>query len=851
MKTTSIRRLIGGAVMATALTSCSASEPGFPSGESGEIQDEAMFVGRTAASLMGSDDDYLRDMDGSLDADEVHVAMTALGASFSREEAWSRYNRGRNNWAVWTGGNDRFWDEMANLSYGALDLLKTVSSHPNITYERDGTECPISRVNRWSWFGLINEPCFSKPTGGDVDRYGLWLDMRDGDCPPDPFADPERYPGVEIGARGDTVPVGSYYGEPSGIFGLRLFPNPYFDDEAAEHWDAERYYTDPDYYNDRDLVRPYRVGMTCGFCHVGPDPNNPPADHENPAFSNLTNNPGAQYFWVDRILFWNEDPESFAWQLFHTSEPGALDTSFVSSDSINNPRTMNAVYNIGGRLGSAARWGESELEPGGSRENKQFNDYPETAFLSSFFTPPTTAFAPNVLKDGADSVGILGALNRVYLNIGLFSEEWLHHFRPLVGGQEITPIEISVARENSAMWNANETQTQDVALFFAVSAVPDDLADAPGGADYLTEDEATLTRGKTVFAERCARCHSGKVPEAPADVDEQNWDDYWSWSKTDEFKAAMTEMVLADDFLEGNFLSTEKRIPVTLLGTNACSTLATNGIRDNLWDNFSSERYKNLPSVGAYAMQHPISGEWRDFDMPAGGRGYIRSPSLISVWSTAPYGLSNAVGRFRYEATVEARMDSFDDSIRKWLWPETRRSDVDRVRELGLPDTIAHPELEGYVYRTTEKSWVTVPLGYLPDLLQESPVRDLLEPFVEEGNLRIGPIPAGTPVNLIANLRLLSEDRGLLARAAHARDLAELLVGIIGALRDLPQDASDETAREAFAPFVDDLLDLSHCPDFVVNRGHYFGTDALPDSEGEPGLSDDDKEALIGYLKTL
>ena len=38
-----------------------------------------------------------------------------------------------------------------------------------------------------------------------------------------------------------------------------------------------------------------------------------------------------------------------------------------------------------------------------------------------------------VLKDGADSVGTLGALNRVYLNIGLFSEEWLLHFRPFLG----------------------------------------------------------------------------------------------------------------------------------------------------------------------------------------------------------------------------------------------------------------------------------------------------------------------------------------------------------------------------------------------------------------------------------
>ena len=47
------------------------------------------------------------------------------------------------------------------------------------------------------------------------------------------------------------------------------YPNPAFDQAAADRWDPERYYTDPDYYLDKDLVRPYRVGMSCGFCHVG------------------------------------------------------------------------------------------------------------------------------------------------------------------------------------------------------------------------------------------------------------------------------------------------------------------------------------------------------------------------------------------------------------------------------------------------------------------------------------------------------------------------------------------------------------------------------------------------------
>ena len=56
-----------------------------------------------------------------------------------------------------------------------------------------------------------------------------------------------------------------------------------------------------------------------------------------------------------------------------------------------------------------------------------------------------------MLKDGSDSVGALGALNRVYLNIGLFSEEWLRHFNAVVGGKPITPIEIATAEQNSSL----------------------------------------------------------------------------------------------------------------------------------------------------------------------------------------------------------------------------------------------------------------------------------------------------------------------------------------------------------------------------------------------------------------
>ncbi len=170
----------------------------------------------------------------------------------------------------------------------------------------------------------MNEPCFEKPTGPDPNRYGLWLDKRSADCPPDPFENEAKYPGVKLGARGKNLPAGSFYGYGTGIVGLRLFPNPEFDEAAAKKWDAEKFYKDPTYYKNKNLVRPYRVGMSCGFCHVGPNPVNPPADPEHPTWVNLSSNVGAQYFWIDRIFSWEADPFEFLSQLFHTSRPGSL-----------------------------------------------------------------------------------------------------------------------------------------------------------------------------------------------------------------------------------------------------------------------------------------------------------------------------------------------------------------------------------------------------------------------------------------------------------------------------------------------------------------------------------------------
>ena len=800
----------------------------------GHVLDEALTAGRGAASFKAADEDYFKHMDGG-----IHLTPAEI--------------QGRNTLLVWTAGNDRFWDRLATLSFGSFDLLKTLSSYPTLKVNRD---------NRWAILGVVNEPCFEKATAPNPARYGLWLDVRKKNCPSDPFENEQKYPGVAIGARGKNIPVGSEYGYASGVVGLRIFPNPAFDEKAAKAWDPVKYYVDPSYYDNKNLIRPYRVGMSCGFCHVGPSPVNPPSDPNDPSWANLSSTVGSQYMWADRIFSWQSDPSNFSTQLFMTWRPGTLDTSLTATDNINNPRTMNAAYNVEPRLVQGLRLAHEQLA-GGGLDNRQINDFVKSGRFTTFYKAPKDVWVPHVLKDGSDSVGMLGALNRVYINIGTFSEEWLLHFNPILGGKPVSPIPIRVSRAHSAFYAATENQTRNEALFLLrASRDLDHLRDAPGGSKYLTTDRRVLTRGKIVFAGNCASCHSSKLPDSPlpgldsSDCIGPQYLDcfkrYWAWTKTPQFKTQMRSIVLAPDFLNDNFLSTDVRVPVTLLRTNACSPLATNAIAGNVWDNYSSESYKQLPSVGTITWYDPYTAQPHRYRMPAGGRGYTRPASLIALWSTAPYLLNNSVGGpFVANPSVDARMKLFQESIREMLWPETR-----------VHDTVNGRRIPGHIDRTTARSYLRVPTGYLPDGVPVGFLQAMLPWAFGSGNnpgLEIGPIPAGTPVDLIANIRLGAEDLTGSDRSDYQKNAAVLIPTLVADLSRL-SNATDEQARMTFKNIYPNLLALSKCPDFVVNRGHYFGTsgDAIANKERSepglalsPGLSAQDKRALIEFLKTF
>ena len=52
---------------------------------------------------------------------------------------------------------------------------------------------------------------------------------------------------------------------------------------------------------------------------------------------------------------------------------------------------------------------------------------------------------------------------------------------------------------------------------------------------------------------------------------------------------------------------------------------------------------------------------------------------------------------------------------------------------------------------------------------------------------------------------------------------------------------SSEAAAAELRKLVPELIAANKCPDFIEDKGHYFGTD----------LPDNDKRALIEYLKTF
>jgi hypothetical protein len=691
---------------------------------------------------------------------------------------------GMDTWHWWVGvDNPGFWREgtkatsksPGNLLGVKVDFLRLLITVP--------------RNKRFELIGLINDPdtvAAEKP-----DRYGLMLDrMKEGTLTWD----------------------ANTFGYSSGVIGLQLFANKQFD---PQKWSLAKYLEDP-----ASVEPPYNVGMTCALCHVGFNPVRPPANVHEPKWDNILSTIGNQYY-REGNLFGSEMPhDSFIYQYLTIQEPGTSETSRFSNDFINGPIMMHTIYRLFDRLKLAHTEkitpAQRELIESMYQHAGLKLDDPSGA-LGGTATEPTIR-TPHVLADGADSMGLLMASSRVYVNEGMMWQTWLKtmalnpfNLKESVARNFATKefdLIGEVRKDPNSPWMQTEKRMPNMATFLGTydSNPLKDAQEAPrdgktpkSGRDYMTTDPAVLRRGKIAFADNCAQCHSSKRPaDLPGDPELR--------------KGAWRQLVLRDDFLTGNYLSDDARYPVSELGTNSARAMGTNALANHMWGQMSSLGYKQIKEEQVALrdydkdfqpidLYNPLTGKYdHKFTAP---RSFYRTPTLVSIWATAPYLHNNSVGEYNGDPSIAGRMAAYEDGMSKLLWPEGRQ---------GLAS----------IKVTTEDS-------KLPDIF---PLLKQLDPELAAFDFdpELLRVPKGTPINLITNI--------------HPKDVKSVLLAYVDGVLDGRPKSDFSQLRvvnhaKGRAAMLKRLLDVSTCPDFIEDKGHYYGHD----------MSDEDKRALIEYMK--
>jgi hypothetical protein len=766
--------------------------------------------------------DYFEDMDAHGRAD----AQGARKLKLSPEAV-----KGRNAWVLWAAGNEAWWTWLAQYGYGTIDLLRLID-HTN-------------RSSRFARSGLLNEPGTREPTEEETEQaFGVkfarpitpdYLAKNPGAGKPhveyrQGYEGKEWHPASTFHPN-EAVTYERYpvYGYPTGVVGLRLFPNPEFKKSAAarKRWqdNLHLYYGDPSteevrrYLAHPSTIRPFRVGMSCGYCHIAPHPLNPPADIEQPEWGNLSNNVGNQFMRI-REAFGNvARPNNYLYHVFDSQLPGAVDTSGYPSDNINNPNTINSFFGLSGRL---ARAKQNRKEVIGADSLAYLRKYVEPYDGNKVVSPTEV---PRVLLDGSDSVGVHVALSRVYLNIGTHHQQWIRVNNPLLGFRKQDPFTLKDIAENSLYWHATLIRVKPLVAFFLAATDPMRLKDVQLSPRFPKEElakhlgkgdglpwHATYDDGRKVFARGCIACHSSVQPgdrkdledlitgvlkaktapleaklkaaqedkkkdeqlvasvraeiaaiELPADRtglrlrpqdrervargDGKLPELYVRWAQEAVKLREFWEWKDKDGLTVYNFLSIDERIPVTVTQTNSARAAATNGRHGHMWEDFSSQTYKELDAVGKVRYRDPISGADKSYEPLNGGPGYYRVPTLISIWATAPFLHNNALGTFNNDPSVKGRLESFDDSINRLLWPEKRlvpaeqvvwdadqaepvkvyggwykgrRKQDEKERKSEESKGLAAQRLAddgGWIWRTTEESWFMLGGYHIPSLV--------------------------------------------------------------------------------------------------------------------------------------
>ena len=357
------------------------------------------------------------------------------------------------------------------------------------------------RSQRFAQWGVVNDPgC----TDGNAATGGLDI------CAPD--VDP-------------SDPDAPVEGEPSGVVGIRKFPNPIFNPSEPPSADNS----------------PFIFGVSCAGCHAGLNPQNPPADPSHPTWDNILLTTGNQYIQAGKIFGANLPESDPRWQVFHTWAAGTVDTTAIESDGINNPGIITQFYDFPDR--------------------PYFTVHQDGVLLNAHGV--TNGQAHRAGQGGEDDVGCQLAATRVYFNIGMCAQQcMLPHLNNGPGGTQ-TPIDLTACAAACPSFDAQQADVADECAFIndAASTPPPSLV-AAGGSRYV--DRRDARHGADVFEDNCAGCHSnGQRP--PHNV----------WSDDLLHVASGYSPFFGE--------------PAGDVGTNECRSLSTNWMPGHIWAAFASD----------------------------------------------------------------------------------------------------------------------------------------------------------------------------------------------------------------------------------------------------------------------
>ena len=284
-------------------------------------------------------------------------------------------------------------------------------------------------------------------------------------------------------------------------------------------------------------------------------------------------------------------------------------------------------------------------------------------------------------------MGLVVAATRVYVNEGSGYKDWFPTWAlnpyDLKGSEERGfkqkefDILGKIRKDPKSPWMQTEVRMPNMALYLSThdgfplkDAIEAEGKGGKNGKDYLTTDADVLRKGKIAFADQLRplpQQQEARQPARPQDAEAQ--------------KKAWRELVLRDDFLTDNFLSDDERYPCSELGTHIARSLSPNWDAGGGYGQMSSLGFKLNQEGTEQVFDHDKDGKPIPLYNPLTGKHdikftakklFYRTPTLVSIWATAPYLHNNSVGLYNGDPSLAGRMAAYEDGMTKLLWPERR-----------------------------------------------------------------------------------------------------------------------------------------------------------------------------------